>query len=56
MPVVNADGDIKGDIIVWEDSPVSARSSSPSPESHVDTSIKAAVEDENSVHPGDEVV
>lgn len=50
MPVVNADGDVKGDIIVWEDSP----SSEPSDSSVVQdvsqsTPTKSTVVDENTI-------
>lgn len=48
LPVVSADGDVKGDIIVWEDSPASVRSMSPFPASEpLGTSTKGEVADEN---------
>lgn len=48
MPVVNANGDVKGEIIVWEDSPLSQQISSSS--LHLESPgalSKAALSDEN---------
>ena len=56
MPVVTANGDVKGDIIVWEDTPSSERTYSTSPTATDDAaSQKAAVIDDNSQPPVDEV-
>ena len=56
IPVVNSEGDVKGDIIVWEDSPSSeaAESQSPMPEV-AKTPTKAAIVDENSAPVVDEI-
>ncbi|KAK5166519.1 uncharacterized protein LTR77_008062 [Saxophila tyrrhenica] len=48
MPVVNADGDLKGDIIIWEDSASSESPSSPSVQQPVAGTLgKGLVADEN---------
>ena len=56
MPIVNKDGDVKGDIIVWEDSPSSEPVNSPSlPPKGDATSGKAVLGDENVQPDVDEV-
>ena len=48
-PVLNAEGDVKGDIIVWEDSPVSEQPSSPlADKAEAAECTKFEVTDENS--------
>ena len=56
LPFVNVEGDVKGDIIVWEDSPSSAQTYSPSlPIENGGINGKAAVDDENAPLSIDEV-
>ena len=56
IPVVNSEGDVKGDIIVWEDSPSSEPADSPcdQPETAV-TPSKTAIIDENAEPTVDEI-
>ncbi|KAK5137769.1 hypothetical protein LTR08_007341 [Meristemomyces frigidus] len=56
MPVVNAQGDYKGEVLVWEDSPVSEHTASPSldiAESQATTEVELS--DENAAPVVDEV-
>lgn len=56
IPVVDAEGELKGDIIVWEDSPSSEPAEFPSaPPETATTPSKAAVVDENTEPAVDEV-
>ena len=56
MPVVSKDGEVKGDIIVWEDSPLSDKPRSPMLSSEkTPTSDKAATADKNTAPSVDEI-
>lgn len=56
MPVVDAEGDVKGDVIVWEDSPVSERDAASEISSvGVQASKEVEVYDENAAPVVDEV-
>ena len=51
MPVVTADGNLKGEIIVWEDSPSSEQACSPSTHHEQTSTPKKAVLTDENIHP-----